>query len=150
MAWRVPVPVVLGVLLNRHRVFMLRRSRTPPLPNRWELPGGKVELGEEPEAALRRELKEELGLKVGRLVLFRSYSHVYDLPDGPVHYVLVAYRGHAREGPWSKPGRWMDAEALEAAHVIEGSRALVSDLVEERLVRPARRLTGLRVRPRGP
>ena len=145
VADRVPVPVVVAILLNRHRAFMLRRARTRPLPNQWEFPGGKVEVGESPESGLRRELREELGFAVGRLILFGAYSHVYDLREGPVHYVLLAYRANVRGGTWSRSGRWMDAQALGNVRVVEGSRPIVSDLVEARLVRS----DGRRTRKRG-
>ena len=135
MAESVPIPVVVGILLNRCRVFMVRRARTRPLPNQWEFPGGKVEVGESPESGLRRELREELGFAVRRPVLFGAYSQVYEFGDGPVHYVLLAYRANVRDGPWSRSGRWMDARALGNVRVVEGSRAIVSDLVDARLVR---------------
>lgn len=135
MADALPIPVVIAVLVNRHRVFMVRRARTRPLPNQWEFPGGKVEVGEPLVHALRRELREELGLRAGSFVLFGAYSAVYDLPEGLEHYVLLAYRANVREGTWSRRGRWMDARALRSARVVEGSRALVSDLVRARIVR---------------
>ena len=136
---RVPVPVVVAILLNRHRVFMVKRTRTGQLPNQWEFPGGKVKVGEPPEAALRRELREELSLRVGRLVLFGAQSHVYDLQEEALHYVLLAYRANVRDGAWSRSGRWMDAGTLGKARVVEGSRALVSELIDAGLVHAARR-----------
>jgi len=131
---RRPVPVVIALLLNRRRVFLVRRGRGRPLAGQWEFPGGKVEVGESPEDALRRELREELGLAVGQPRLFGAHSHTYDLPDGPVHYVLLAYRVDVGDGPWSRAGRWMAAEALRGARVVAGSRPIVADLLAAKLV----------------
>jgi 8-oxo-dGTP diphosphatase len=56
--------VVVGAALldGAGRLLAARRSAPPELAGRWELPGGKVEKGETPEAALVRELREELGV----------------------------------------------------------------------------------------
>jgi len=135
VAERVPIPVVLAILTDRGRVFVMKRSRSKPLAGQWEFPGGKVEVDEEPVAGLRRELREELGLRVGRLALFGAYSHVYELPEGAVHYVLLAYRAGARDGAWSRKGRWMDARTLAAANVVDGSRPIARQLLASRLVR---------------
>ncbi|MEV1079084.1 (deoxy)nucleoside triphosphate pyrophosphohydrolase [Streptomyces sp. NPDC050211] len=56
-----PIVVVGAALLDTGRLLAARRSAPPELAGRWELPGGKVEPGETPEAALVRELREELG-----------------------------------------------------------------------------------------
>lgn len=46
------------------RCLAARRSASMPLPLLWEFPGGKVEPGESPQEALRREIREELGVEV--------------------------------------------------------------------------------------
>ncbi|WP_406006955.1 (deoxy)nucleoside triphosphate pyrophosphohydrolase [Streptomyces sp. NBC_00637] len=56
------IVVVGAALLDAGRLLAARRSAPPELAGRWELPGGKVEEGEAPEAALVRELREELGV----------------------------------------------------------------------------------------
>ncbi|MBX4175931.1 (deoxy)nucleoside triphosphate pyrophosphohydrolase [Streptomyces geysiriensis] len=54
--------VVGAALVDGGRLLAARRSAPAELAGRWELPGGKVETGEAPEAALVRELREELGV----------------------------------------------------------------------------------------
>ena len=57
--------VVAGVIIDaRGRVLLARRTEGSELAGLWEFPGGKVEPGETPEAALARELDEELGIEV--------------------------------------------------------------------------------------
>lgn len=75
--------VVAGLIVGDDgRVLITQRRADQPLPLQWELPGGKVEPGEAPVAALVRELREELGVTVtvGRIwdVLFHAYP-AFDL-----------------------------------------------------------------------
>jgi len=129
------VPVAIALLTNRQRVFMVKRPRGRPLGGQWEFPGGKVEIGESPEDALRRELREELGLAVGPLAPFGAYSHVYDLPDGPTHYVLIPYAAHVRPGPWDHAGAWLDADAAKRRTIVAGSQPILVDLAAAGLLR---------------
>ncbi|WP_406104269.1 (deoxy)nucleoside triphosphate pyrophosphohydrolase [Streptomyces sp. NBC_01003] len=57
-----PTVVVAAALLDSGRLLAARRSAPPELAGRWELPGGKVEPGEDSKQALVRELREELGI----------------------------------------------------------------------------------------
>lgn len=54
------INVVGAVLLREGKILAAQRSETMSLPLMWEFPGGKIEQGETPVEALRRELKEEL------------------------------------------------------------------------------------------
>jgi 8-oxo-dGTP diphosphatase len=62
--------VSAAVILENGRVLLTQRKAGTHLEGKWELPGGKVEPGEDPRAALRRELAEELGIdaEVGEIV----------------------------------------------------------------------------------
>jgi 8-oxo-dGTP diphosphatase len=62
--------VAAGILIEQGKVLLSRRKAGSHLAGLWEFPGGKVELGEDPRAALRRELEEELGIdaRVGEIV----------------------------------------------------------------------------------
>jgi len=62
--------VTAGVIRRGKRVLIALRRREDRFGGLWEFPGGKIDPGEEPGAALRRELREELGIeaRVGRML----------------------------------------------------------------------------------
>jgi 8-oxo-dGTP diphosphatase len=72
-----------------NRVLLARRPPGKPMAGLWEFPGGKVHAGETPEAALIRELREELGIDItfACLAPFTFASHLY--PD--FHLLMPLY-----------------------------------------------------------
>ena len=66
------------ILINKQNktLLLLRDDRIEiPYANMWDIPGGKVEIGETPELAIRREMNEELGIKdLGEINLFKIIS----------------------------------------------------------------------------
>lgn len=81
------IPVVAGFLIKEGKVLVGQRPENNSLPGQWEFPGGKIEMGESPEEALARELKEELDIDatVGDLKLACTHSY------GDVGIVILFY-----------------------------------------------------------
>lgn len=72
------VLVVAAVIRNSGRVLAAKRLPGGAASGKWEFPGGKVEDGESPEAALRREITEELGLEIEVQSFLGQFDHPLD------------------------------------------------------------------------
>jgi 8-oxo-dGTP diphosphatase len=71
-----PIAVVCGLLEKDDLLLVAQRSHGP-LAGRWEFPGGKLQTGEDPAQALRREWLEELGCEIEVLSSMGSLRHHY-------------------------------------------------------------------------
>jgi len=69
--------VVAGILKREGSILICRRRADQPHALKWEFPGGKVEPGESPVAALQRELHEELGIDSDPATEITRYSFAY-------------------------------------------------------------------------
>jgi 8-oxo-dGTP diphosphatase len=71
--------IVVAAVIEREdrRLLIGQRRRNDTSPLKWEFPGGKVEQGEEPEAALARELREELSVTLEQAIEIGRVSHRY-------------------------------------------------------------------------
>jgi 8-oxo-dGTP diphosphatase len=72
-----PLAVVCALIERDGHVLMAQRPAHKHLGGKWEFPGGKIEPGETPEAALHRELHEELGCTVEILRPLAPHTHAY-------------------------------------------------------------------------
>ncbi|WP_375382237.1 (deoxy)nucleoside triphosphate pyrophosphohydrolase [uncultured Sphingomonas sp.] len=101
-----PFLVVAAALVDASGRVLVQQRDAGRLAGLWEFPGGKVEAGETPEAALVRELREELDIKVGddamHPMLFTS------APLDERHLVLLLYTVRR----WSGEPRPLSASAL--------------------------------------
>ena len=82
--------VVAALVREEGRILMSRRRADQAMPNLWEFPGGKVEPGEHPEAALVRELREEVGCGVEVAGIHEVVFHAY--PDFDLYMLVYASR----------------------------------------------------------
>lgn len=106
--------VVAAALIDaKGQVLVQQRAPQRSMPGLWEFPGGKVESTETPEAALVRELEEELGV----LVALDALSPVAfaSEPLGDCHLLLLLYAACA----WQGEPQALDASAVRWASVEE-------------------------------
>jgi len=120
--------VTAAILEENGRVFIARRKPGGHMGGKWEFPGGKVEPGEKPEQALRRELAEELGIsaRVGEL-LGAAFFEV----DGK-RYQLLAYRAVIISGEpvrmEHEEFRWVDPGDLGSYDLADSDRRVARDI----------------------
>ena len=82
VATRPIVEVAAGILLDTQGRYLLGQRRPgKPYAGYWEIPGGKIELGETVFCALQRELQEELGIQIEQgeelIMLEHAYTHAH-------------------------------------------------------------------------
>lgn len=118
------VDVVAAVIVHGGRVFATQRGYGD-YKDGWEFPGGKVEAGESPEAALRREIEEELATEVEVRDFLDCVE--YDYPGFHLSmrcYLCSVVRGELRllehEG-----SRWLSAGELDSVDWLPADRALL-------------------------
>jgi len=116
--------IAVGVIQNAQGEVLLckKPARRGVFPGQWGLPGGGVEEGETPEAALRRELLEEVGLEVGNIQpLFFSFGrYTKYFPDGAQReldmlFLLYSCRAASQEVRLNdefEAYRWVSQSAL--------------------------------------
>jgi 8-oxo-dGTP diphosphatase len=123
------VTVVAGLIFHRDRVLVCQRHPRGSFPLKWEFPGGKLEAGEGDETALRRELKEELGIEAGRLTEIFRHQHTY--PEvGTVNlrfFRVKNYSGEVKNRVFQRI-KWVSAEKLARLDFLDGDLPIVQKL----------------------
>jgi 8-oxo-dGTP diphosphatase len=127
--------VVAALILKDGKILVCQRTRHQVMPLKWEFPGGKIEEGEQPRDALRRELDEELGIdaligdEVSRIV------HTYP-GGGSVElrfFVVNQYTGEI-ENKIFKDVQWAERKDLPSYDFLDADQGLVKELAEGNIV----------------
>jgi 8-oxo-dGTP diphosphatase len=127
--------VVAGLILQNGKVLVCQRTRHQTMPLKWEFPGGKIEEGEQPRDALRRELEEELGILATIGDEVARIQHEY--PNGAMvelrFFVVREYRREL-ENRIFRDVQWAKATDLPKFDFLEADLTLVNDLATGKLL----------------
>ena len=127
--------VVAAFIVQDGKVLICQRTKHQPMPLKWEFPGGKIETGEQPRDALRRELEEELGIHAAigdELVRIR---HTYR-NGGTVElrfFLVESFTGEL-ENRIFKEVRWAAREELPAYDFLDADKKLVQDIADGKIL----------------
>jgi 8-oxo-dGTP diphosphatase len=129
--------VAVGIIERDGEVLVCQRKRTVPCPLQWEFPGGKLEQGETPAAALARELREELSIDAVVEGELHRQEWIYPAFHGRgdrafrVHYLRVAsYSGELHNNTFEQL-RWVRPADLQQMDILEGNREAVALLIQQ-------------------
>ena len=125
------INVVAAILRDGGRVFATQRGYGD-WKDSWEFPGGKIEPGETPEAALIREIREELGATIAVESFLTAIE--YDYPA--FHLSMRCYLCRVTEGELTlkehEAARWLAKDELDAVAWLPADRA-VTEALRERM-----------------
>jgi 8-oxo-dGTP diphosphatase len=135
-----PVRLVVAALIVREaesglEVLVCQRKPDQPMSLKWEFPGGKIEMGETAEAALARELDEELGIQA---TIGRRVAHVrHKYRNGgtiDLQFFLVQEFAGPIENRIFNDMRWSPLERLPEFDFLAADLGLIRDLSEGKLI----------------
>ncbi len=127
--------VVAALIVKDEKILVCQRTKHQTMPLKWEFPGGKIEEGEQPRDALRRELDEELGIDATVGDEVARIRHEYKSGNSVElrFFAVYEFRGEL-ENRIFRDMRWVDRTELPSFDFLEADLQLVSDVAAGRLL----------------
>jgi len=127
--------VVAALILREEEFLCCQRTEHQALPLKWEFPGGKIEAGETPPEALRRELEEELGIQaeIGPEVtrLLHTYANGNSVN---LHFFAVSRYENEIQNRIFRDVRWVKRGDLPQLDFLDADKELVRRLAAGELL----------------
>jgi 8-oxo-dGTP diphosphatase len=128
------VTSVVAVIVDEEERVLLTKRNVPPFKNLWVMPGGKIDLGEPMLDALKREVREEVGIEVDVDDLIDVFEHVTPGEDR-YHFVIIYYlcrplscRIVQNEDEVSEVA-WVRFDNLAGYHLAEGAGYILDKVI---------------------
>ncbi len=124
--------VVAAVIERGGRILIAQRKAGARHPLKWEFPGGKVEPGEEPRAALARELREELGIEaaIGEQTDAYEFQYGRDRPTKLIFYRVTEFSGEPQNLDFQQIA-WEHAHNLPGYDFLKGDLPFIARLAAD-------------------
>lgn len=123
------VEVVAAIIRRDGRIFATQRGYGE-WKDYWEFPGGKVEPGERPEEALKREIREELSTEIGVEGLLCTVDYDYPKFHLTMHCYLCSLLTEALHLNEHEAARWLDKDQLDGVEWLPADKNVVRSLIE--------------------
>ena len=130
------IKVVGGIIVNKNKILVAQRSIQKEHPLKWEFPGGKIKVNENPIDALKREIKEELSVDVKKYKFLLDYE--YDYQDiKKIHlyfYKIDEYVGKVKNIEHNQL-LWTQYNDLEKLDFLDGDRMIIDHIQNLNILR---------------
>ena len=125
-----PIVQVVAAVISRPdgAILMAQRPRGKVYAGYWEFPGGKIEPNESPEAALARELHEELGITVERAYPWITRHYTYEHAAVALHFFRVVRFGGEPDAREAQAFRWQDLSAIDVHPILPANGPIIAAL----------------------
>ena len=125
------IDVAAGILIDKNnRVLITQRNKGKLLKEFWEFPGGKLNIGENPKIALKRELEEELGISVISYEPFMQLEHCYYNQAVNINFFLVHKWLGSIVGLDGQNIQWVKISRLPKKKLLEADIPIIKALQE--------------------
>lgn len=121
------IEVVAAIIVKDHKVFATQRGYGE-WKDFWEFPGGKIDAGETPEEALRREIKEELDTEIAVGELFTTINYDYPTFHITMHCYLCTIENGSLTLLEHEAAKWLSLEQLYSVTWLPADLLVIAEL----------------------
>jgi len=128
------VDVVCAILINeKNEILCTKRKNIGELANKWEFPGGKIEIGESLENALIREINEELLIRISSPVHFHTTYYEYQSFTITLHAFISKLINTSYTLVDHADARWLSINEITTLDWADADRPIVEKLILEEI-----------------
>ena len=121
------IEVVAAIILDKGKVFATQRGYGE-FKDGWEFPGGKMEQGETPQQALKREIKEELDTEIEVGELLETVEYDYPNFHLTMHCFLCAIKSGDLVLKEHEAAKWLTKETLDSVDWLPADKGLIEKI----------------------